>query len=57
MLPLDVTPVPAISVFPLASVGSRERLSIASDALLSLVGVQLAPPFVLTQIPPPGVPT
>ena len=56
-VPLAVSPVPAIKVLRVGSVGSRERLAIESDACLSVSGVQVVPPFVVFQIPPAGVPT
>ena len=56
-MPLAVRPVPAIKVLRVASVGSKARLAIESVACLSVRGVQVVPPFVVFQIPPPGVPT
>jgi hypothetical protein len=54
--PLEVSPVPAIRVLRLGSVGSRERLAIESEACLSLKGVQVVPPSIVVQIPPFVVP-
>ena len=55
-MPLAVSPVPAIKVLRVGSVGSKERLEIESDACLSVSGVQVVPPLVVFQMPPAGVP-
>src|ERR1700730_13698651 len=55
-LPLAVSPVPAIRVLRLGSVGSKARLAIESDACWSVSGVQVAPPSLVLQMPPAGVP-
>jgi hypothetical protein len=56
-VPLEVRPVPAIRVLRLRSVGSKVRLEIESVACLSVRGVQVTPPLVVVQMPPPTVPT
>jgi hypothetical protein len=55
-VPLALRPVPAISVLRLGSVGSKARLAIEVDACLSVSGVQVVPPLVVSQMPPAGVP-
>jgi hypothetical protein len=49
--------VPAIKVLRVGSVGSKARLEIESVACLSVRGVQVTPPLVVVQMPPPTVPT
>jgi hypothetical protein len=47
-----VTPIPAIKVLPVGSVGLRARLAIDSEAKLSVRCDQVAPASVVIQIPP-----
>ena len=55
-VPFAVRPVPAIRILRLGSVGSKARLEIEGVACLSVRGVQVTPPLVVDQMPPPTVP-
>jgi hypothetical protein len=49
--------MPAISVLPVASVGSSARLAIDSEACLSVSDDHVVPPLFVTQTPPFADPT
>ena len=57
ILPFDVAPTPAISLWALASVGSKATLEIDIEILLSVSGCQLEPPLRVVQMPPLVAPT